>query len=314
MTAWNPALAKVECARRSGRIASIAHLEDIARAVVGRAYESSTRAYRELVAQHGKDDKRCKAVKTQDFPAIVVGGLLPVNAPRISSMPNPHSELVQGDYDSLGPDLLEKASRFPAAAFTFVSPSRALKVLIRVTPAPATAEEHTAAWEDANRALSAYLGVPFDEEADKSVKSVNGLCFLCHSPDAVLNTNADAVSWTLKPPPEPPVKPVRTAQAFSPAVGEDDLEAAMQFLARTDVGDGICLAVGGTLKALGRPLEEWQAWAAAAGCHCQEQLARKWSGFQWHSEPGNIIGAAVRRGWEKPRKPRRPIPKFRGAK
>ena len=300
--AWDPLLARVKWGTDSGQIVQNLALSAVAELVRGPALSSVTNHYREVMARHGK--ARGRSVKTTDFPGVVVGGQMPPGFRREMRFPDPHSGIVQFDFDGDGSAVIDGLNADPSVALAFLSPSGGAKACIRVSPQPADADEHVLAWKAANRRVCENVGLSFSTDADRAVKSANGLCFLAHDPEVYLNLGAVPIPWEppSKNPARPPVRPHSGAGA--PQTGnqasESDAAAALDFLAgQRNAGSGVCLAVGAALKNEGRSFEDWQAWAESAGCICLADLPRKWAGFRWDTSISNVVGAAYNRGWRR---------------
>ena len=320
-TAHNPGLARVDCGAHSSRITSVITLEDTARLIRGQALRSVTEAYREFVAglpcglcktQGCQHCRKAKVQKAQDFPGVVVGGYMRRGALRARAFPNPHSQLVQVDLDlpRRHAELWPTVSAHPTVALAYTSPSGGLKALARVSPAPTTPDEHKAAWEVANRNIASDLGIDFAANIDPNVKFPNGLTFLCHDPNAVLNLNAVPVEWELTEREPRDKKPAMSSSPYTPTAEQPaDLESALAYLAAnrkqldtTDSGR-VCMCVGRGLLALGRTEQEYRDWLATAGCQCIVQMLKGWR--RWTPQGDghqSICGMAANHGWRRTHK------------
>ena len=84
------------------------------------------------------------------------------------------------------------------------------------------------------------------------------------------------------------------------------LPSALDYLAQAQAGkdDFKFLGVGQCLKATGHDFQEWDEWAAKAGCTCPDRQTR-WDGFNAADQDYTaIIGMVVNAGWKKPGKGR----------
>jgi hypothetical protein len=117
------------------------------------------------------------------------------------------------------------------------------------------------------------------------------------------NSHATAITATLEPVPQQTAgKRVRKTQE------ERDLErhrkllpSALDYLAQAQAGkdDFKFLGVGQCLKATGHDFQEWDEWAAKAGCTCPDRQTQ-WNSFNAADQDYTaIIGMAVNAGWKK---------------
>ena len=306
---YNPALAWVKCAKQSRFPDGNASLSGIYRAIITGKLEPQTTEYRRLVDTLGRDHADTKEYKKKNFRGQIVGGKLDPSAERKGQFPNPHSELVQFDVDKIPPDrlprLLADLKAHPAAALVFESPSRSLKALVRVSPAPATWEEHRAAWEQANRVVCEALGLDFDSAADEFVKSANGLCFVCHDPDAHYNPAAEPIPWTMPDmPPVPEEKPPTDGKATGARTGTKatatlaDAKAALETFDASGMDYNHWLGWVTAMKEAGFALADAEAWSSKSTKHTDGYLAGEWDGLPANVPPdeacGNIIGFAIK--------------------
>ena len=306
---YNPFLAWVKCAKKSGFIDGNASLSEIHRDIITGKLEPQTTEYRRLVDTLGKEHADTKAYKKKNFRGQIVGGKLSPSTARKGQFPNPHSELVQFDVDKIPPDrlprLLAGLKAHPAAALVFESPSRSLKALVRVSPAPATVEEHRAAWERANRVVCEALGLDFDSAADDMVKSANGLCFVCHDPEAHFNPAAEPIPWTMPDtPPAPEEKPPTDGKATGARTGKKatgtlaDARAALQTFDASSMDYNHWLGWVTAMKEAGFSLAEAEAWSSRSTKHTNGYLAGEWDGLPANAPSdeacGNIIGFAIK--------------------
>ena len=211
-----------------------------------------------------------------------------------------HSGMTIVDLDHLaahGADqelLLAQFAGHPAVIGAFVSPSDdGIKAIVAVDPVPWDDESHVRGWAGGRDALASIY--PY---IDESGKNISRLCYQsdhsgCYvAPDDKVITPAKMAEP--EPAPEPAARPRR-----EPTL--DEVRAALDYLAAQGVGadDTRLVAVGTCMKSRNHSFQEFDEWAAAAGCSCTNRGTR-WNSFK---DSGNgysvIIGMAVKLGWKK---------------
>ena len=247
------------------------------------------------------------------FPECEAGGAHPPVPSGIRFL-----ELDDLDEDELAA-AMSRIQAHPSVIACWRSPGgRGLHIFVLMDPKPTNNAEAHATFEYATRALGiACIG-------DASVKNLARLAFVSHDPDAYWNP-ADPVALVWEVPKNAPQgeksgvdddsrtpNKARTGpetdSAESPAGdgkthpggserGGDDADErlvsdALAALAAGQAGlsDNHMLAVMGNMKHLGRTFEEFDQWAAAAGCTCERR--GRWdnppSGKQ-SNKPGWVI-------------------------
>ena len=218
-----------------------------------------------------------------------------------------HSGLTIEDIDHLaahGADqelLLAQFADHPAVIGAFVSPSNdGIKVIMAVDPVPWDDESHVRVWAGGRDALASIY--PF---IDESGKNSSRLCYQsdhrgCYiAPDDKVIVPARMAEPEPVPEPEdPPGGKPKGRPRREPTL--DELRDALDFLADQGVGgdDNSLVAVGMCMKSRNHSFQEFDEWAAAAGCSCTNRRAR-WDTFRdADTDYSAIIGMAVNWGWE----------------
>ena len=313
---FNPSLAWVPSGDRSRFIQGNGSLDEV-ECFIREGLRDPTSRYREILET---GNPSAKSYKASAFPSVVVGGAMPTGSIRKGAFPTVHSELVQFDLDlkDLGidreeaPALRDRAAQHHAVPLAFVSPSFGVKGFVRVTPVPATPQEHHAAWEAGTRALCEHLEIPF-QDADPLVKAANGLCFLCDDPDVRRNLHPGEVPWEMPKKEKEPASPGRNRSRRSkrtaaepPGDAGDFLEAAVieaiEFLRPSD-DYGQWLAELAWLKSWGLSQEEVKAWSARGAKFEPSEVLQRWDGLPAdpREEAGKKLWSAAKsQGWTPP--------------
>ena len=140
--------------------------------------------------------------KVDNLPACTFAGTF--NPSRKKENIENISGLIVTDIDHVDvADILVNLRTHPNVFLAFVSPSgEGIKVVCRVDPIPETDAEHEYAlaccW-DAFQNLAEEFGFEFDA----SGKDRSRLCYLAHDPQAIVNTDAAAVTWKRADIPQP---------------------------------------------------------------------------------------------------------------
>ena len=122
---------------------------------------------------------------------------------RITENVQEHTGIVGLDFDHLsskGIDprfIRDGMGGHPAVALAFISPSGdGVKVFAKVSPVPATPQQHYAAWEAVTRTFTgADIG---PDLSDPQCKDITRLCFLAHDPDVYYNPEPNAaIGWEM---------------------------------------------------------------------------------------------------------------------
>ena len=155
-------------------------------------------------------------------------------------------------------------------------------------PVPSDDESHTRGWAGARDALAGIY-----TDIDESGKNLSRLCYQSDDPGCYIAPDDKVIvpARMAEPKPEPAPEPETSA---------DEVRAALDYLAAQGAGadDNCLIGVGTCLKSLGHDFEEFDRWAAAAGCSCTNRRAR-WDSFKGSdTDYSAIIGMAVNRGWK----------------
>lgn len=165
---------------------------------------------------------------------------------------------------------------------------------------------YQAAWKLVAEAVSRIPGAP---PPDESVKSPAGFLYECHDPGVRIRENARVFALprrefraTPAGQPKPQGQERAALRNFTPAQwdppAQDEIATALEVLARAgaEVSGGACYFVACELKALGRDLEDWNAWAETAGCPCgQGERASRWNRIAVPPDDGHKLIARARR-------------------
>ena len=144
---------------------------------------------KKLRSMLGRGDKEGYAKTKTALPAVTFSGLF---TKRKAENLLQHTGWVTLDFDNVvDVEALKKAvSAHASVGLCFTSPSGAgLKAVVKVGPAPNTAEEHSHAFATVARVFSDYADV------DMSGSDVSRLCFLCYDAAAYVNSDAEALTW-----------------------------------------------------------------------------------------------------------------------
>ena len=145
-------------------------------------------------------------------------------------------------------------------------------------------------------------------DIDESGKNISRICYQsdcsgCYiAPDDKVITPARMAEPEPEPAPAPEEAPrpkPRGRSRREPTL--DEVRAALDYLADQGVGgdDNSLVAVGTCMKSNGLTFDEFDEWAAAAGCSCTNRRTR-WDSFKnVDKDYSAIIGMAVKRGWKK---------------
>lgn len=142
-------------------------------------------------------EAKWKAAKSA-LPAVTISGLFPENQSIAGKKPEPHSGLIQVDFDvsenaeSLGDSARLGAIRLKLEQCGFVagymaSPSGGLKVFVRIPP---NNETHGRSFDALVSLFERELGLI----ADRSTRNANRLCYFSSDPTAWLNPNVTEFS------------------------------------------------------------------------------------------------------------------------
>ena len=213
------------------------------------------------------------------------------------------------DVDHAGEALQQTVTALTEHAATlmaFISPSGdGIKAILAVDDLEKVTDEyHIIAWESAVSAIKPLL--PAGVEIDPSGKNIARLCFFAHDPDAYLAPDDKQII---------PIKVTRQQQRqaqpsrqSSPVTPPADVHSeylfipsALQHLADHQTGhnDNEMISVGNCMKAMGHTFEEWDSWAAAAGCTCTNRQQRWESLTPRDTSYDAILGLASKKGWRR---------------
>lgn len=184
---------------RSGKytkeIENVRHLAkqvEVARkkAAAAKEFSAGNNDEKEAVDALAKAEKAWKAAKNA-LPAVMVSGLFPENESIADKKPDPHSGLIQFDFD-LGDnaeiladpvrlaEIRLKLQQYAFVAGYMASPSGGLKVFPRIPP---NNETHGQSFD----ALAALFELELGLIADRSTRNANRLCYVSSDPEAWLN-------------------------------------------------------------------------------------------------------------------------------
>ena len=252
------------------------------------------------------------------FPECAAGGAHPPIPSGIRFV-----ELDDLDEDEMA-SAMARIQAQPSVITSWRSPGgRGLHIFILMNPKPTNDAEAHAAFEYATRALE------IDSTGDAAVKNLARLAFVSHDPDAYWNPGDPVpLAWEMPENARQGGKSdvdddsrapntARTGPETDPAEslagdgkphqrgserGGDDADEwlvrdALAAMAggRAGLNDNHMLAVMGNMKHLGRPFEEFDQWAAAAGCTCERR--GRWdnppSGKQTNKPGWAIVNLAI---------------------
>ena len=191
------------------------------------------------------------------------------------------------DLDDLGPDAQADIKRqlddgaVPWAAACWKSPGGdGLHVFALLNPAPTCQADSHAAFA----ALLADLAERLPDattSSDASAKNLMRPAFISSDPDARHYPHATPFQWQPQDPFEP-AQSATTETSTGPQISlpADTINAALDAMARGRAGedDSHMLAVLGNMKALGFTFNQFDQWAADAGCTCERRP-------RWDSPP-----------------------------
>ena len=263
------------------------------------ARENQERLHAAAPAEQKAAEARKNGHKRRAFPAITPGGVFRkrTNAGLVEG-----SGCVVLDFDDV-PDaaaLSRRLAAHPAICLAFVSPSGVgAKAIVRVTPVPATNDEHGHAFDAAARVYEEWTG----RAVDPSGRDVARLCFLAHDPAATCNLQAEPIPWEQHPPPAPARSSTPDREVdreWDRAVVLEALESLDPCTLRTP-----WIAIGAALHAAGFPFAVWRDWSARCPDKFDERAMRRdWDGFRADrtggAGPGTIIYLAKKTGWRPP--------------
>ena len=189
------------------------------------------------------------------------------------------------DLDDLGPDAQADIKRqlddgaVPWAAACWKSPGGdGLHVFALLDPAPTCQADSHAAFA----ALLADLAERLPDakaSSDASAKNLMRPSFISSDPDARHYPDAPPFQWQ-------PAQSATTGTSTGPQISlpADTINAALDAMARGRAGedDSHMLAVLGNMKALGFTFEQFDQWAADAGCTCERRP-------RWNSPPVGLV-------------------------
>ena len=216
-----------------------------------------------------------------------------------------HSGLVIEDLDHLAahgadPELLmEQFAAHPAVIGAHLSPSGdGIKVLMAVDPVPWDDKSHVRAWAGGRDALASI-----HTDIDESGKNLSRISFQSDDPGCYIAPDDKMIipARMAEPAPEPEEPPrakPRGRPRREPTL--DEVRGALDYLAAQGAGadDDSLVGAGTCLKSLGHAFEEFDEWAAAAGCSCTNRRTR-WDTFKnSDTDYSAIIGLAVNQGWK----------------
>ena len=233
-----------------------------------------------------------------------------------------HSGVLVLDFDHLenAAALRELAALNPSTLAAFLSPSReGFKVLVALSPVPADADEHEAAWRDVSSTYAEALG----EEVDESGKDVSRLCFVSYDSDAYIAdvANVTPFAWEADeeapvsetgapaPAPAPAAEAVPTDSGSAESGDVPQLTVDLSALANVEPPADYNEWLGWLprLKALGFAVGEVESWSARGEKHKPGEVKARWAGLQADTEDAarNVLyKAAKAAGWRKPRRHR----------
>ena len=216
----------------------------------------------------------------------------------------------EADWAALRTELIAMPSALMVATSSSGGP---LYALIAGTPAT-TPEDYTAKWHQGASLFPKNILVTTSTESHE----LNRMRYTCHDANAWLaesvipmdldasaeDTPAEASQGD--PDSETPRKAGRSRtpkKKGNADLARDKalLPGALAFLAEKKAGenDSIFQAVGNCLHAMGHSFQEFDNWAAAAGCTCPNR-EKRWLSFDKADDKtyGAIIGTAVKMGWK----------------
>ena len=267
-------------------------------------------------ATMAQGDDIYRAAKAQ-LPGVTFAGVF--SSTRRNANLETHSGVLVLDFDhhADAAELRDLAALNLSTVAAFLSPSReGFKVLVALSPVPADADEHAAAWRNVASAYAVDLGADVDE----SGKDVSRLCFVSCDSDIYI---AD----------EDSVQPFAWGDALDVDDTDGEYEAGDELPAVSETAGSVtqddiprhtldlsALAyveppadynewVGWLprLKSTGFTVAEIEAWSARGEKHQPGEVKGRWASLQTDPEDaarGVLYKAAKGQGWHKPRRPR----------
>ena len=275
-------------------------------------------------AAHGiwdKASKKYNAAKSRLLPFTTAGTFRPGH--RHGETPTPkhlkeypeccttglleHSGLVIEDLDHLaahGADqelLLEQFAAHPAVIGAFVSPSDdGIKVIMAVDPVPWDDESHVRGWAGGRDALAGIY-----THIDESGKNISRYAT---SPTARAATSPPTTrsspppGWQNRNPLQNRRKSPGQSRGAAPAGSQPLTKSGLPWTIwplRASAPTTTACCRGHVHAVHGLTFDEFDEWAAAAGCSCTNRRTR-WDSFKNSDKDYSaIIGMAVKRGWKR---------------
>ena len=285
-------------------------LEDIANGIrTGKFMGKDLRALTAEARRLASDDAlegQYRLLKKRRLPGITASGIF--EPTRKAENLKVHSGLVVLDFDHLADAeaAREMAAQSPHVAAAYISPSGAgVKVLVAVSPIPATRADQREAWQAAGEHLRQIGPV------DLSGKDMPRLTFMAYDPDGHFPLKARPLPWQkektdvpAKSKQQPNSSPAGGPSAPARDVHAPNLRSVLDHLATQQVGqdDNHLLTVMFGLKGMGHQFDEFDAWAARAGCTCSDRQSRWDSAHPDDLNYAPLFALARKTGWKPPDK------------
>ena len=261
-----------------------------------------TKRLRAMLDQDGRKTPTFNAAKKR-LKAAVPALSAPVGTSIEGVSAEFHNSLYGYDVDENTPDLAQlrrDLSATPGVVMVGISVSGTGLWCLVLGPKA----DSLAAYKARHAAILAQMPESVQKANGKASKNLNRLRYLASDPDLFYNPHTPAFVVTAEALAAARKKPAAGKKTSGADKSPDRkvLPQALEFLAGLKMGqdDDRLLGVGQCLKAMGHDFQEWDEWAAQAGCSCDNRQAR-WGSFTAADTTYDaIIGMAVNAGWEKP--------------
>ena len=301
--------------RDYGRVNCYRTMPEIFEAITGDSLEPYTVKARSLYAAAVASGPKGQETQTAEWAAyeahkktayaVAWGGSFKNRRRKIENL-QLHSGYVLTEADEDDPEAIKNRLRHdPTVRMIYASSSgNGVHVVWEVFSKPKNNLEHRAAWAACVARMKEHDVAVLTN--DDSVKDVTRLAFLAMDKAALLLEGAETVEWT---PPDPDLKGEpradtghtqgKTRGSTGRTISDSDVKGALEHLVSVQAGkdESQLLAVGLCLRAMGWAFNDFDQWAARAGCRCDDRLGR-WKSFHASDRDyGVIIGLAVKAGY-----------------